>query len=63
MEEEEFYTKEFSNLGEIDILIEKMENNIPDKRTKDYEEFKNKINFLFEKYNKLAKFKAFKKYE
>jgi len=63
MDEEEFYTKEFSNLGEIDALIEKMESNIPDKRTKDYNLWVDKINFLIEKYNNNMKFKAYKKYE
>ena len=62
-EDEEFYKKEYQNLGEIDSIIEKMEASIPDKRTKDFDIWKEKINFLFDMYNKSGKFKAFKKYE
>jgi hypothetical protein len=58
-----FFGKEWLNLGELNNEIEKMENNIPDKRTKDYESWKNKINFLIETYNALASYRNYKKYE
>ena len=59
----EFFKKEYLNLGEVNNEIEKLESSIPDKRTKDYEEWKIKINFLIDIYNRLGSFKAFKKYE
>jgi hypothetical protein len=62
-EDKEFYDKSYTSLGELDSLIEKMENSIPDKRTKDYSSWVDKINFLIEKYNNNMKFKAYKKYE
>ena len=59
----EFFKKEYLNLGEVNNEIEKLESSIPDKRTKDYEAWKTKINFLIDVYNRLGSFKAFKKYE
>ena len=61
--DDDFYEKKYENLGEIDSTIEKMESSIPDKRTKDFDIWKDKINFLFDLYNKSGKFKAYKKYE
>lgn len=58
-----FFSKEYINLGQVHSEIEKLENNIPDKRTKEYEKWKTKVNFLIDVYNKLASFKSFKKYE
>lgn len=58
-----FFGKEYLNLGEVNNEIEKLESSIPDKRTKEYETWKTKINFLIDIYNKLAHFKSFKKYE
>lgn len=55
--------KEYSNLGEIDMDIEKLENSIPDKRTKQYQLWKEQMNFLIDTYNKTAEFRAFKKYD
>jgi len=63
MLEDDFYEKKYENLGEINSIIEKLESSIPDKRTKDFDIWKEKINFLFDLYNKSCKFKAFKKYE
>ncbi len=62
-DDKDFYGREWTNLGEINNKIEEMENNIPDKRTKEYEEFKTKVNFLIDLYNKNAHYKSFKKYE
>lgn len=59
-----FFGKEYLNLGEVNNEIEKLENVVPDKRKKqEYEQWKTKINFLIEVYNKLCQFKSFKKYE
>jgi hypothetical protein len=58
-----FFSKEYLNLGEVNNAIEKMEANIPDKRTKDYEKWKEKVNFLIDIYNRLGSYKAFKKYD
>lgn len=62
-EDAAFFGKEYLNLGEVNNEIEKLESSIPDKRTKEYETWKTKINFLIDIYNKLAHFKSFKKYE
>ena len=58
-----FFSKQYVNLGEIHTEIEKLEAVIPDKRTKDFEKWKTKVNFLIGMYNKLGSFKAFKKYD
>jgi hypothetical protein len=52
--------KEYTNCGEIKDEIDTLEDNIPDKRTKEYKEWQKKINFLFEKYNKCCNFTAYK---
>lgn len=57
------FNRKFSNLGEIDMEIEKLENSLPDKRTKEYQSWKKKINFLIDTYNSQIGFKAFKKYD
>jgi len=60
MDLEELKTKEWENAGAIALEIFKLEGNIPDKRTKEYNEWKEKVNFLYEKYNEVANFAAFK---
>lgn len=51
----------FENCGDLDELIEEMEKLVPDKRKKkEYIDWKNKINYLYQNYNKLAKFKCYK---
>ncbi len=57
------FSKEYLNLGHINDAITELETSIPDKRTKDYEEWKKKVNFLIDMYNSRASFKSFKKYE
>jgi len=59
----EFFSKEYINIGEVHNEIEKLEDKMPDKRTKEYQQWKVKVNFLIDIYNKLGSFKAFKKYE
>lgn len=60
-EDEEFFKKEYVNCGQVIPLIFELEDNCPDKRKiKEYTSWKNKINFLYLQYNKLADFKAFK---
>ena len=59
MEEEEFFKREFTNCGEIIPEIHKLEDNVPDKRTKEYNKWETQINHLFSLYNKMAQFKAF----
>jgi hypothetical protein len=58
-----FFSKQYVNLGEVNAEIEKLEASIPDKRTKEYENWKTKVNFLMDMYNRLASYKAFKKYD
>ena len=60
MLEEDFFKQEFTGCGGIILEIWKLEDNCPDKRTKEYEEWKKKINFLYESYNKISNFGAFK---
>jgi len=63
-EGKDFYDKSYTSLGELNTLIENMENNVPDKRNKGiFNVWVDKINFLIEKYNTAMKFKAYKKYE
>lgn len=62
-EDTHFFTRQYANLGEIAFKIEDLEANVPDKRTKDYQLFCKKINYLIDLYNSGAKFKAFKHYE
>ncbi len=62
-EDREFYDKSYTSLGELSSLIEKMENNTPDKRTKKlFEEWRSKINYLIDNYNNRCGFKIYKKY-
>lgn len=51
---------EYINLGHLQEEIFKLEDSIPDKRTKDYFVWKEKINYLYTLYNKNSGFKAFK---
>jgi len=62
-EETEFFKKQYLNLGELNGEIEKLEGKVPDKRTKEYEFWKIKYNFLVDTYNKLGNFKSFKRIE
>ncbi len=58
-----FFSKQYTNLGEVNAEIEKLEASVPDKRTKEYEKWKYKVNFLIDIYNKLGSFKSFKRYD
>jgi len=60
MDLEELKAKEWENAGEVIIQIFKLEGDIPDGRTKEYEEWKQKVNFLYETSNKMTNFAAFK---
>ena len=51
---EEIMSKSYENLGHISFDIFELEDTEPDKRTKEHKEWKEKINFLFDKYNTLA---------
>lgn len=57
-----FFSKEYTNAGILNQEIEKLEDNIPDKRTKEFQKWKDKINFLIDIYNRIGGFKAYKKY-
>lgn len=55
-----FFSKQYVNLGELNFAIEKLENNCPTKkRSEEHKEWKVKINFLMQMYNKLAKYKYY----
>lgn len=60
MDLEALQAKEWKDAGELALEIFKLEDEIPDKRKKEYEEWRKKINFLFAEYNKLTNFAAFK---
>lgn len=60
IDNEEFYARTFLNAGEIDLEIEKLETEKIDKRSKEFKEWKNKMNFLIEKYNNEVGHKAMK---
>ena len=61
MNEEEFFNQEFENCRQVQQVIDELEDNCPDRRTKEYNKWKEKINFLFESYNFFCKFTAYKK--
>jgi len=60
MSDEEFFKQEFENCGEIQPLIDELEDNCPDGRTKAYGLWEKKMEFLIKKYNMLAAFKAYR---
>lgn len=60
MLDEELKNRVFINCGEVNIEIVKLENNIPDKRTKEYLEWKEKFNYLCGKYNEMVDDKIYK---
>lgn len=60
MLEEDFFSQKFENCGAVEIEILKLEDSIPDKRTKEYDIWVKKMNFLFESYNTLGNFAAYK---
>lgn len=60
MEEEEFFNKVYVNAGELDLEIQKLELFEPDKRTKEFKSWKDKINHLYKLYNAMVKFKCYK---
>lgn len=57
---ENFQEKVYKNLGEIDQDIVYLEQNQPDKRTKEFKEWVKDINYLFSLYNKMAGSKIYK---
>lgn len=59
-EENEFFEKKYENAGELDMVIEELENKQPDKRTKEYRIWRNKINHLYSLYNTEVKHKIYK---
>jgi hypothetical protein len=58
MEEEEI--KEYVNCGDLQDDIDYLEDHIPDKRTKEYRDWMEKINNLMKKYNSSANEKIYK---
>lgn len=50
----------YSNALELDDEIVLLENNIPDKRTKDWIIWQSYLNKLYLQYNKLCKFNCYK---
>lgn len=60
MEEEIDYT--IYSIGELQEIISIMENNSPkDKRKKEYQDYKNILNQIFDIYNKKAAYKTYVK--
>ena len=57
---ENFQEKVYKNLGEIDQDIVYLEQNQPDKRTKEFKEWVKDINYLFSLYNKMTGSKIYK---
>ncbi len=57
------FSKEWTNVGEIIPIIHKLEDSVPDKRTKFYTLWLKKINYLIDLYNKMTNEKILKKYE
>ena len=51
---------EYVNCGDLILAIHKLEEEEPDGRKKEHSEWKEKINILFDKYNKMSNFAAFK---
>ena len=60
MDIEELMSIKFENAGHILPLIHQLEGEEPDKRKKEWRQWQEKINFLFDKYNKTVEFPAFK---
>lgn len=58
--EEDIFKKKFNNCVEVDDLIAELEEKCPDKRTKEYVIWKEKLNLLFQQYNTFVKFTCFK---
>lgn len=58
--DEDFFNQEFENCGHVQREIIKLEDNPPDKRTKEYLVYRDKLNYLYIKYNELGEFKAYK---
>lgn len=58
---ENIFNKEFENCGQIKEEIDKLEDNIPDKRNKkEYDIWKEKVNILFGKYNEFVQIAVYK---
>ena len=57
---EELKEKKYINAGEINQDIEELEKLQPDGRTKEYNEWEEKINYLYGIYNKMINFAAYK---
>lgn len=60
MDYTKYSTKEYKFAGELDEDIEYLEANSPDKRTKEYSEWKTVINSLYARYNEIVGFKCYK---
>lgn len=59
---QEYRVKEhYSSAGELDAEILELENNTPDKRTKEYDLWKSKYNEARLKYNEICKFTVYKR--
>jgi len=50
----------YDNLGQLQEEIDKLEDNIPDKRTKEYSLWTERINYLHNLYNSLSDDKLYK---
>lgn len=61
MDIEELKNRVFVNCGEVDALIAKLENEVPDMRKKkEYLEYKEKFNYLCNLYNSMVNERIYK---
>lgn len=54
-------SEDFENAGQVSEIIEELLDNTPDKKSIDYEEWKNKINNLIDIYHEKCNFVVYKK--
>lgn len=57
---DDIFNKTFENCGQIQEEIDKLEDSIPEKDLEYYKEWKKKMNFLLESYNKMITFVVYK---
>lgn len=58
-DELDLFKKQFIHLPDIQEEIDKMFENVPDKRKKEYKKWKEDINFLIDLYNTKSKYKTY----